>query len=260
MIDLIDPAEIYSAADYRRDVLMALEAILSRGSVPLMVGGTMMYVKMLLEGISSLPPADPAIRAALATEAVSVGWPAMHAKLATVDYNTAARLAPSDSQRIQRALEVFLISGIPMSEHHQRETKQAAGGAHAKFPYTAHLLALVPSDRAVLHQRIAKRFDEMLKSGFVEEVHHLRERFNLTADLPSMRAVGYRQVWQFLEGELNDDQFREQAMAATRQLAKRQLTWLRSMPDAVTFDCLDHNVSGHVEARVESIFKAGAES
>jgi tRNA dimethylallyltransferase len=256
MIDLIDPHEVYSAADYRRDVLTVLQGIVSRGAVPLMVGGTMMYVKTLLEGISALPPADPAIRTALTAEAAAIGWPAMHAKLAAVDHLTAARLKPNDSQRIQRALEVFLISGVPMSELHQRESNAAPGSAHTSFPHTAHLFALVPSDRAVLHQRIAERFDEMLKAGFLNEVRQLRERFALTADMPSMRAVGYRQAWQFLDGELNKDQLREQAIAATRQLAKRQLTWLRSMPNAFTYDCLDECLLEQVAAQVESIVNA----
>ncbi|MFO0306171.1 MAG: tRNA (adenosine(37)-N6)-dimethylallyltransferase MiaA [Burkholderiales bacterium] len=258
MIDLIDPDEIYSAADYRRDVLVVLAGIVSRGAVPLMVGGTMMYVKTLLEGLSAMPQADPLIREALVSEAASIGWPAMHAKLAEVDEPTAARLKPNDSQRIQRALEVFLISGVPMSELHQREMTQSPKEAYENFPYIAHLVALVPSDRAVLHQRIAERFDEMLRRGFVDEVRQLRERFALTPELPSMRAVGYRQVWQFLEGEINEEQLRAHGIAATRQLAKRQLTWLRSMPNASTYDCLDRNLSSKIETHVEGILKASA--
>ncbi|MFN7817877.1 MAG: tRNA (adenosine(37)-N6)-dimethylallyltransferase MiaA [Burkholderiales bacterium] len=258
MIDLIDPDEIYSAADYRRDVLVVLAGIVSRGAVPLMVGGTMMYVKTLLEGISVLPKADPAIRAALTAEAALVGWAAMHAKLVEVDELTAARLEPNDSQRIQRALEVYLISGVPMSELHQREMTQSPKEAYENFPYIAHLLALVPSDRAVLHGRIAERFDEMLRADFIDEVRQLRERFELTPDLPSMRAVGYRQVWQFLEGEINEEQLRAHGIAATRQLAKRQLTWLRSMPNASTYDCLDRNLSSKIETHVEGILKASA--
>jgi tRNA dimethylallyltransferase len=258
MIDLIDPDEVYSAADYRRDVLTVLAGIVSRGAIPLMVGGTMMYVKTLLEGISVLPKADPAIRAALTAEAASVGWAAMHAKLVEVDELTAARLEPNDSQRIQRALEVYLISGVPMSELHLSGMGQYSQAAYESFPYEAHLLALVPSDRAVLHQRIAERFDEMLRRGFVDEVRHLRERFELTPELPSMRAVGYRQVWQFLEGEINEEQLRAHGIAATRQLAKRQLTWLRSMSNASTYDCLDRNLSSKIEAHVEAILKASA--
>ncbi|MFO0465421.1 MAG: tRNA (adenosine(37)-N6)-dimethylallyltransferase MiaA, partial [Burkholderiales bacterium] len=232
--------------------------IVSRGAVPLMVGGTMMYVKTLLEGLSAMPQADPLIREALVSEAASIGWPAMHAKLAEVDEPTAARLKPNDSQRIQRALEVFLISGVPMSELHQREMTQSPKEAYENFPYIAHLVALVPSDRAVLHQRIAERFDEMLRRGFVDEVRQLRERFALTPELPSMRAVGYRQVWQFLEGEINEEQLRAHGIAATRQLAKRQLTWLRSMPNASTYDCLDRNLSSKIETHVEGILKASA--
>ena len=258
MIDLIDPDEVYSAADYRRDVLTVLAGIVSRGAVPLMVGGTMMYVKTLLEGLSAMPQADPLIREALVSEAASIGWPGMHAKLAEVDEPTAARLKPNDSQRIQRALEVFLISGVPMSELHQREMTQSPKEAYENFPYIAHLVALVPSDRAVLHGRIAERFDEMLRADFIDEVRQLRERFELTPDLPSMRAVGYRQVWQFLNGEIDKEQLRAQAIAATRQLAKRQLTWLRSMPNASTYDCLDRNLSSKIETHVEGILKASA--
>jgi tRNA dimethylallyltransferase len=260
MIDLIDPNEVYSAADYRRDVLMVLEDILSRGAIPLLVGGTMMYVKTLLEGLSAMPAADPAIRAALAAEAAAIGWPAMHARLAEVDAPTAARLKPNDSQRIQRALEVFSIAGAPMSELHRQTARQSPAPADATFPYAAHLIALVPSDRAVLHQRIAERFDAMLRAGFVDEVRQLRERFPLTPDLPSMRAVGYRQVWQFLEGEINKEQLRSSAVAATRQLAKRQLTWLRSMPHAASYDCLDANLSNRVENHLEQIISAAAAS
>jgi tRNA dimethylallyltransferase len=258
MIDLIDPDEVYSAADYRRDALIVLEGIVSRGAIPLMVGGTMMYVKTLLEGLSAMPQADPLVREKLAADAALIGWPAMHAKLAEVDDVTAARLKPNDSQRIQRALEVFLIAGVPISELHQREMSPSQEEAHRSFPYAAHLFALVPSDRSVLHQRIAERFDTMLRAGFVDEVRRLRERFDLTPDLPSMRAVGYRQVWRFLEGEIDEDQLHAQAIAATRQLARRQLTWLRSMPNASMYDCLDTNLLSQFEKHVESILKASA--
>ena len=253
MIDLINPDQVYSAADYRRDVLKVMAGIVSRGAVPLLVGGSMMYVKTLLEGLSAMPPADPALRAELAATAATIGWPAMHAKLAEVDVQTAQRLEPNDRQRIQRALEVFSITGVPMSELHRRDAGLPFKQADAQFPYARHLIALVPSDRAVLHQRIAERFEAMLHAGFVDEVRQLRMQYQLTSDLPSMRAVGYRQVWQFLDGEFDHDQLRARAVAATRQLAKRQLTWLRSMPNVATYDCLDPSLLGRVEVALDCV-------
>jgi tRNA dimethylallyltransferase len=252
LIDLIAPTEAYSAADFRRDALAAIEEITTSGATPLLVGGTMMYVKTLLEGLSALPPADQSVREALEAEAAQSGWPAMHALLAKVDPVTAARLAPNDSQRIQRALEVYEITGVAMSALHQRGSDADRNDA---FPYRGHLFALVPSARAVLHERIAARFGQMLAAGLVDEVALLRSRYALRAELPSMRAVGYRQVWQMLEGEITLDAMREQAIAATRQLAKRQMTWLRSMPGVESFDCLDADVTAHVEARVRAILQ-----
>ncbi len=252
LIDLIAPTEAYSAADFRRDALAAIADITARGSTPLLVGGTMMYVKALLEGLSVLPPADRTVREALEAEAAQSGWPAMHERLARVDPVTAARLAPNDSQRIQRALEVYEISGVAMSALHQRDGRDAD---QSVFPYQAHLFALVPSDRAALHARIATRFDQMLDAGLVDELTTLRSRYTLHSELPSMRAVGYRQVWQMLDGEIAFDAMREQAIAATRQLAKRQMTWLRSMPGVETFDCLDPAVNARVEARMRTILQ-----
>jgi tRNA dimethylallyltransferase len=257
LIDLIAPNEAYSAADFRRDALAAIADIHARGAVPLLVGGTMMYVKALLEGLSALPPADPAVRAVLEADAAASGWPAMHARLAAIDPTTAARLSPNDSQRIQRALEVFEITGLPMSDLHQREGTQASA-ASTTFPYTPHLMALLPSDRSVLHARIADRFRAMLAAGLVEEVVALKARYRLDRDMPSMRAVGYRQVWQMLAGEIDAVEMREQGIVATRQLAKRQLTWLRSIGHVEAFDCLDPAMRGQVEQRVRALLGPSA--
>ena len=222
LVDLIDPTESYSAARFRSDALAAMADIASRGKIPLLVGGTMLYAKALLGGLSKLPEADPAVRAELEAEALEVGWPAMHAELARVDPVAAARLQPADAQRVQRALEVFRITGEPISQLQN-------GAAEAPdFPYDALQIGLAPSERSVLHERIAARFDAMLAQGLMEELRGLRQRYALHADLPAMRCVGYRQAWSFLEGDCNEAVLREQGVAATRQLAKRQLTWLRS--------------------------------
>jgi tRNA dimethylallyltransferase len=256
LIDLIAPNEAYSAADFRRDALAAIAEIHARGATPLLVGGTMMYVKSLIGGLSILPPADPGVRSVLEAEAAVNGWPAMHARLALVDPITAVRLSPNDSQRIQRALEVYEITGLPMSQLHQRDAAPGAAGAAKAFPYASHLLALIPSDRSVLHTRIAARFAQMLEGGLVEEVRALKARYPLSGEMPSMRAVGYRQVWQMLNGEIDAEAMYEQGIAATRQLAKRQLTWLRSMDNVESFDCLDAAVSQQVEQRVRAILGA----
>ena len=229
LVDLIEPDESYSAARFRADALAAMAAIRSRGRIPLLVGGTMLYVKALREGLSRLPQADARIRHELDDRAAAVGWPALHAELARVDPATAARLKTTDSQRIQRALEVFQVSGTPLS---------ALQGAREAADAPAFLaIALVPSDRSELHRRIARRFDGMLAAGLIEEVRALRQRYRLTASMPSMRCVGYRQVWEVLEGSQAPRELRERGIAATRQLAKRQLTWLRST-EAQTLDCL----------------------
>ena len=218
LIDIVDPAEPYSAARFVADAGTAIAAIRQRGNVPLLVGGTMLYFKALFDGLDALPPADPALRAEIAGRAARVGWPALHAELAAVDPATAARLAPNDSQRIQRALEVHRVSGRPLSAWHS-----------APDGLTPPLIALEPNDRAWLHARIGERFAAMLDAGFVDEVRRLRARADLHPQLPSMRAVGYRQAWSALD---DDDlgKLAATATAATRQLAKRQLTWLRSMP------------------------------
>lgn len=238
LIDLIAPTEVYSAAQFRADVLPLMADITARGRVPLLVGGTMLYFKALREGLSDLPQADAGLRAELERDAAERGWAALHYDLALLDPVTAARLQPTDSQRIQRALEVVRLTGKPMSE-------AWAQGREAALPYRVLPLALMPSDRQVLHDRIAHRFDVMLGMGLLEELTSLRERYDLNPELPSMRCVGYRQAWSYQVGEYGYDEMRDRGIFATRQLAKRQLTWLRSMADAVVLDCLD--------ARLESL-------
>jgi len=241
LIDLIAPTESYSAAQFRRDALRLMAEIAARGRIPLLVGGTMLYFKALLHGLSDLPEADPALRAELDEKAGRLGWPALHDQLAQLDPVTAARLHPTDSQRIQRALEVCLLSGQPMSALFGQAEKDA-------LPHRVIQIALEPSDRAVLHRRIAERFDIMLAAGLVDEVRRLRASYRLDPALPSMRCVGYRQAWQYLDGEFDLATLREKGIAATRQLAKRQLTWLRSMPDVRRFDCLDADLDRQVQA------------
>ena len=236
LIDIIDPTEAYSAARFRADVLRFVNEIGARGRIPLLVGGTMLYFKALREGLSELPESDAGVRARLDAEAAARGWPALHAELASVDPETAARLKPADAQRIQRALEVFRVTGKPMSQLLGR--RKPAG-----LPFRPIELALVPSDRGALHRRIEARFDAMLKDGLVEELRTLRKRYALRPGLPSMRCVGYRQAWQFLEGDMERRELRERGIFATRQLAKRQLTWLRGMQGITTVDCLAPDVA-----------------
>ncbi len=228
LVDVIDPDQAYSAARFRTDALAAVAAIRARGRLPLLVGGTMLYFKALTEGLSALPPADPAVRAALDRRAAASGWPALHGELARVDPATAARLAPNDAQRIQRALEVHALTGRPLSAlQGARQADDALGPTLA--------LALLPADRAALHAAIAERFDHMLALGLVDELRALRQRYALAPGMPSMRCVGYRQAWQFLDGAIDAARLRETGVAATRQLARRQLTWLRATP-AVAID------------------------
>ncbi len=231
LIDMIDPLSAYSAANFRSDALRLMADITSRGKIPLLVGGTMLYFKALEGGLSGLPEADTEIRALLDAEAAQIGWPAMHNKLAQIDATTAARLMPNDAQRIQRALEVHAITGKTM-------TQLFASQSHEVLPYSLLKIALIPNDRAVLHARIATRFDEMLKAGFVDEVKSLLKTYDLTSDITSMRCVGYRQVLEHLLGDYDAAELRERGIFATRQLAKRQLTWLRGMNDMVILDCL----------------------
>ena len=229
LIDLITPEERYSAAQFRTDALRAMGEITARGKVPLLVGGTMLYFKALVEGLADLPPADPELRAGIDAEAAARGWPALHAELAKGDPETAARLAPSDAQRIQRALEVLRLTGRPLGDFWQGQTREA-------LPYRLLTLALAAPERKILHDRIAQRFLAMLAAGLVGEVAGLREKYRLTADLPSMRCVGYRQVWEILEGQLPAAELAERGIFATRQFAKRQLTWLRALREAGTID------------------------
>jgi tRNA dimethylallyltransferase len=234
LIDIRDPLTAYSAAEFARDALACVKDISSRGKVSLLVGGTMLYFKALLEGLHDMPTANPRIRALIQAEAEAVGWPAMHQQLQIVDPLTAHRLAPADSQRISRALEVFRISGQPLSSF-QRSVEGSNSGVEI-HPQTAlnfesvPMLSLEPQDRAWLHKRIEQRFDDMLANGFLEEVNKLRARGDLHINLPSMRCVGYRQAWEALDGNLPMGELRDRGVFATRQLAKRQLTWLRSMP------------------------------
>lgn len=247
LVNVIEPHESYSAARFRDDALTAMREITERGNIPLLVGGTMLYFKALLEGMNELPEADPAIRLVIDTMARERGWPAVHAKLKEVDPATAERLEPTDAQRVQRALEIYYVTGKTMGELLQKPR-------YVYFPYNAIKIALVPGDRAVLHHRIEQRFDEMLDRGLVEEVRKLREEYALEASMPSMRCVGYRQVWQHLEGQLDRDELRSHGVAATRQLAKRQLTWLRSTPGLTLFDCLAEDLArgvlGHVREKL----------
>jgi tRNA dimethylallyltransferase len=243
LVDVIEPNERYSAARFREDALEVMRDIWSRERVPLLVGGTMLYFKALREGLSDLPEADADTRRVIDAMAAQTGWPALHRELQRVDPATAARLDPNDSQRIQRAMEIFYLTGKAMSE-------LIAERGPADLPFRLLALALVPGDRQPLHDRIAARFEEMLELGLIGEVQRLREEYVLKPDLPSMRCVGYRQVWQYLEGETTLAGLRAQAVAATRQLAKRQLTWLRAMPDVMSFDCLAEDVAEQVATRV----------
>jgi tRNA dimethylallyltransferase len=229
LIDILEPEQAYSAAQFVRDATAAAAAIRARGRLPLLVGGTMLYFKALRDGLDAMPAADAALRARIDARAAAEGWPALHAELQRVDPATAARLAPNDAQRIQRALEVWQLSGRPLSAFHGRA---AAPQDNSRWP----LIALEPQSRAWLHEHIQQRFDAMLQAGFVDEVRKLRERPGLRPELPSMRCVGYRQAWAALDsGRL--DTLREAGIAATRQLAKRQLTWLRSMPRQASIAC-----------------------
>ncbi len=226
LINLIDPTEVYSAARFRADALALMADITARGRVPLLVGGTMLYFKALREGLTDLPQADAALRAAIEAEAATQGWPALHAELTRLDPESGARLQPTDTQRIQRALEVVRLTGRPMSDYWR-------AGRDGALPYRLLPIALVPADRALLHEYIAQRFDAMLGAGLIDEVRALREKYWLDATMPSMRCVGYRQVWGYLEGECRRDEMRDRSVFATRQLAKRQLTWLRGMQDII---------------------------
>ncbi|MEX2366626.1 MAG: tRNA (adenosine(37)-N6)-dimethylallyltransferase MiaA [Pseudohongiellaceae bacterium] len=236
LIDILDPAESYSAAAFRRDALVAMAEITARGRIPLLVGGTMLYFKALRDGLAAMPEADQSIREAILQLAANKGWNAVHQRLQEVDPDTAQRLLPTDTQRLQRALEVYEISGRPLSSFHQDPSSEAA------LPYSLAQLAIMPPQRAVLHQLIAARFGNMLSQGFIEEVKTLHRRGDLNPAMPAIRCVGYRQIWEYLEGHHDYDTMQAKALAATRQLAKRQLTWLRSWPDLTVMDSSDSRI------------------
>ncbi|MBK6741790.1 MAG: tRNA (adenosine(37)-N6)-dimethylallyltransferase MiaA [Hydrogenophilales bacterium] len=244
LINVVDPTESYSAGRFRADALALMADIGARGRVPLLVGGTMLYFKALKGGLDELPAANPVLRADLDARAARDGWPALHRQLAELDPKTAARLQPNDAQRIQRALEVCLLSGQPMSALHR-------GGAGA-LPWRMIEIALVPGERGWLHERINQRFRMMLDAGLVDEVRRLRAKYPLTPDMASMRCVGYRQTWQYLDGAITLKQLYDTGAAATRQLAKRQMTWLRGWPDARQFDCMAPDLIGRIGGFVEA--------
>ena len=249
MIDLISPEESYSAARFCTDALAAMAEITAAGKVPLLVGGTMLYFRALLHGLADLPQADAALRAEIDAEAAAEGWPALHAKLAVFDPATAARLHPTDSQRLQRAVEIYRLTGRPMSA-------LLAESEQLRPAYDFLSIGLLPADRAVLHARIARRFDEMLLAGLDEEVRQLRAKYALNVKLPSMRCVGYRQTWEAQEGIIPHKELRDRGIFATRQLAKRQITWLTNSFTAENYDCLDPALSDKIAARVAAFLGA----
>jgi tRNA dimethylallyltransferase len=250
LIDIIDPLDSYSVMQFRTDTLSLVADITARGALPLLVGGTMMYFKGLTDGLDDLPTADAALRVRLDEEAARDGWPALHARLAVLDPITAERLKPNDAQRINRALEIIELTGQPMSS-------LLSGRSKLELPFELVSFGLEPSDRAVLHQRIATRFDQMLgtrdDTGLVAEVDYLRRRGDLHPNLPSMRCVGYRQTWDYLDATIDRPALRELGIIATRQLAKRQLTWLRSMPDRIVIDCLAPDALDQLLKRVAAL-------
>lgn len=248
LIDIRDPSETYSAAAFRRDALDCAAAIRARGRLPLLAGGTMLYFKALRDGLNDLPQADPDVRREIEAGAQAHGWPAMHGQLARIDPITAARLAPNDSQRIGRALEIWMLTGLPMSDLIQSAVR-------TDTPVPTVTISLEPAERSVLHARIAARFDQMLEQGLVDEVRALYARGDLTPELPSIRCVGYRQLWRYIAGEQSLPQAREQAIAATRQLAKRQLTWLRALPDRISVDALATNAASLVIDRIAPLMQ-----
>ena len=252
LIDLIDPTESYSAAKFCDDAHRLMTEITARGRIPLLVGGTMLYYKALREGLSDLPQADAALRTEIDDRAKTEGWPALHAELARLDPAAAARLAPHDAQRIQRALEIVIATGKPLLDAHAQRTPRP-------LPCRPVTVALAPSKREVLHARIAERFKKMLADGLIDELAALRQRYPLTPDMPSMRAVGYRQAWAYLDGEIDGKELLETGIAATRQLAKRQLTWQRQFrehwPEYVEIDCLRPDVVDAVRGAMLSALK-----
>jgi tRNA dimethylallyltransferase len=246
LIDICDPAAAYSAAQFRADALREIADIFSKNKIPLLVGGTMLYFRALQQGLSELPSADPEIRKKLAEESEQLGLQAMHEKLKKVDPVAAERIHPNDPQRIQRALEVYELTGCNLTTWLQKNNK-------VEHPYHFYNFALIPEDRSILHARIAERFQKMLDAGFVDEVRQLFSRGDLDLNTPALRSVGYRQVWQYLSGDLSFDEMREKAIAATRQLAKRQLTWLRSWPGMIEFNSESPDLYEQVASKLHSI-------
>lgn len=239
LVDIIDPVESYSAAQFRQDALALMAQATAKGRVPVLVGGTMLYYKALLEGLATMPPADAQVRAALEVRAVEQGLDALHEQLQQIDPGSAARIHPNDSQRVMRALEVWLVSGISMTEHRLRQKNSQLH--KTQLPYNVAAFAIAPQQRSVLHQRIEQRFQQMVEQGFIDEVRALQQRGDLHAELPSMRSVGYRQVWDYLLDQYEYDEMLAKGIAATRQLAKRQFTWLRSWQELTWLDSLDDN-------------------
>jgi len=248
LVDILEPTEAYSAGRFRDDALRLVAQIQARGRLPLLVGGTMLYFRALTHGLAELPAADARVREEIEQEAAHAGWPALHAQLARVDAASAARIEPTDAQRIQRALEVFRVSGKPLSMLHAEP--------RARLPFEVLAIALEPSERHVLHERIARRFRDMLRAGLLAEVESLRARYRLDASMPSMRAVGYRQAWDTLEGTATAHTLEARGIAATRQLAKRQLTWLRGMDGLERVDCLRADLTQDISRRVERFYSS----
>lgn len=253
LVDILDPAQSYSAAQFRHDALIAMADITARGRIPLLVGGTMLYYKALMEGLAPMPAADPQVRAALELQAEEQGWDALYAELQRVDPVSAERIHRNDPQRITRALEVWRVSGQSMTEHRLQQAlqKQASNGRH--LPYNVATFAIAPQQRSVLHERIAQRFHLMLEQGFITEVEALWQRGDLHADLPAIRAVGYRQAWAYLQGDYAYDEMIERGIIATRQLAKRQFTWLRSWSDVHWLDSLSCEVMPHTLNKLKQL-------
>ena len=246
LINLVDPLEIYSAGQFQRDVLREINEVINKGKIPLLVGGTMMYFRILQQGLAALPEAQMQVRDALQVRAQTEGWETLHAELMHIDPQAAKNIHPHDSQRIQRALEIYTTTGKTWSAYKTENTYPLAA-------YRVHNLILFPSDRSQLHERIAARFDTMLEQGLVDEARKLYERGDLHAALPSMRTVGYRQLWAYFSGEMDYETMREKAIIATRQLAKRQLTWLRSWPESVKLASDDHHLLDKILKNIESI-------
>jgi tRNA dimethylallyltransferase len=250
LINIINPDESYSAAQFRQDALTVMHAITARNKIPLLTGGTMLYFRALLEGLSVLPPADKDLRLIIDNRAKEVGWPAMHQKLSELDQESAARIKPTDSQRIQRALEVCYLTNKPMSEILKIPTQ-------ADLPYRVINIAIQPSERSALHKRIAERFETMIAKGLIDEVQLIRKQFDVNSESPSMRCVGYRQVCLYLDDQINRSEMHDMGIAATRQLAKRQLTWLRSMKNSEqqAFDCLNKTLSNKIHTYLQTVFR-----